>query len=284
MILLDPNALRTFTLVADDLNFTTVAARRNTVQSAVSAQIKKLEEATGTVLISRGRGQSMELTAEGKAFLVYARRILALSEEAVETMRTAQSREIIRLGTTVTLAMSVVSDVLTEFARISPDIQIQIFCDRSDALLALLDAGEIYVAFMMDQGRRRGRAFVHSQPLVWAASSRCDIAADAHVPLAFLTDLRDLRQYALQALDEVGRSGAVAHLSPHPIGVRAFVQAGLAVTVMPEAAVVPPLMVAPESMNLPPLAPIALAAYRGTLGGGAARADTLISLLEECVR
>lgn len=277
--MLDLNAVRTFVLVADELNFTAVAALRNTVQSAVSSQIRKLEEAAGKTLIARGRGQSMELTPEGRAFLVYARRLLSLSEEAVETVRAVQSRQIIRLGTTVSLALSVVSDAIAEFASRQPNAQLQILCDRSDTLLQRLDHGEIDVAFMMDQGRRAGRTFVHSQPLAWVCSERFVPAHDDALPLAFLADGRDLRHYALSALDDAGISGRVSHLSLHPIGVRAVVQSGLAVTVMPEVTIVPPLIKAPPALILPPLPSIAFAAFAAK-SPASAQIDDLCACLE----
>ena len=276
---MDQNALKTFTLAAELLNFTAVAHHRNTVQSAVSAQMSKLERDIGRRLFERGRGQTMRLTPEGQAFLIYARRILALSEEAVETVRTSRSRSIIRLGTTVTLALSVVSDVLSAFGRDTPDVQIQVQCDRSDALIDMLDAGDIDVAFMMDQGRHPGRQFVHSQPLVWVSSAGFMLPDEGAIPLAFLTDGRDLRHYALRALDEAGRVGRIKHLSPHPIGVRAFVQAGLALTVMPQTTVVAPLVEADVGLGLPKLLPIALAGYQ-THSRHSEGIDRLMRLLE----
>ena len=81
------------------------------------------------------------------------------------------------------------------------------------------------------------------------------------IPLAFLTDGRDLRRYALRALDAAGMKGSVSHLSPHPIGVRTLVQAGLALTVMLSQTIVHPLVVAKDAFGLPPLSTIALAAY-----------------------
>ena len=262
-ILFGLRELQTFVLVAEDLSFTTVAEKQNTVQSAISAQIRKLEANLGQTLVARGRGQSMSLTPDGAAFLVYARRILALSEEAVEAAQTVSARQILRLGTTVTLAMSIVADALGDFAEARPDIQIQIQCDRSDQLLQRLEDGDIDVAFMMDQGRHTLRRFVQSMDLDWAMSPRFSMPLDGPIPLAFLTDGRDLRRYALRALDAAGQKGRVSHLSPHPVGVRSLVQAGLALTVMPSQTIVPPLIPAPADLGLPPLAPIALAAYRG---------------------
>ena len=258
----DLNALESFVVAAETLNFSLAAARRNTVQSAISAHVRKLEEELGCALFARGRGQPMFLTPEGEAFVVYARRILGLSDEAVKAVRGARSMRRIRLGTTVTLAMSVVTQALRQFAQEDPDVQIHIQCERSDALLPLLDAGEIDLAFMMDQGRRPGREFVESTALWWVGAESFDVAASRDIPLVFLTDGRDLRGYAFEALDRAGRTGFLAHLSPHPIGVRAFVLAGLAVTVMPQIAVVPPLVDLGATLGLPRLKDVALSLYR----------------------
>lgn len=261
----DLNALESFVIAAETLNFSVAAERRNTVQSAISTHIRKLEEELGCLLFSRGRGRSMALTPEGTAFVVYARRILGLSDEAVKAIRGARGRRAIRLGTTVTLAMSVVARALGRYAAAAPEVQIQIQCDRSDALLAMLDAGEIDLAFMMDQGRRPGREFVESTDLVWVAGPGLDPQAlRGDLPLVFLTDGRDLRGYAFDALDRAGRRGYLAHLSPHPIGVRSILQAGLALSVMPRITVEPPLEILDKAAALPRLKSVALSLYRST--------------------
>ncbi|MEO0677944.1 MAG: LysR substrate-binding domain-containing protein, partial [Pseudomonadota bacterium] len=132
----------------------------------------------------------------------------------------------------------------------------------SDQLLQRIEEGEIDVAFMMDQGRHSFRDFVYSVDLAWAAGPGFAMPEHGPVPLAFLTDGRDLRRYALRALDAAGMKGRVSHLSPHPVGVRTLVQAGLALTVMPSQTILPPLVPAPQALGLPPLPSVALAAYQ----------------------
>ncbi|MEM6492028.1 MAG: LysR family transcriptional regulator, partial [Pseudomonadota bacterium] len=73
---MDLNALASFVAAAETLNFSRAAERRNTVQSAISAQIGKLEAELDCRLFDRGRGRAMRLTARGEALLAYARRIL----------------------------------------------------------------------------------------------------------------------------------------------------------------------------------------------------------------
>ncbi|GIT90029.1 LysR family transcriptional regulator [Jannaschia pagri] len=258
---MDLNALESFVLSAETLNFSQTAQRRNTVQSAISAQIRKLEQEVGHKLFDRGRGKAMTLTPEGRALAVQGRRILGLADEAVRSLDTARQARPLRLGTTVTLALSVVPEALAETAG---QTRVEIDCDRSDRLLARLDAGDIDVALMMDQGRRSDRAMVVDMPLVWVAAHGFALAPDADVPLVFLTDGRDLRSHAFAALDRVGRRGFLAHLSPHPIGLRALVQAGLAVTIMPQAAVREPLYRVSKTAGLPALPRVALSLYRRT--------------------
>jgi hypothetical protein len=115
---------------------------------------------------------------------------------------------------------------------------------------------------MMDQGRRTDRVFVENTPLVWAAGPGFNLAPEAEVPLVFLTDGRDLRRHAFEALDRAGHSSYIAHLSPHPVGLRAFVLADLALTVMPEPTITAPLRILGEADGLPRLATVGLSLYR----------------------
>lgn len=258
----DINAMKSFLIAADTLNFSRTAAQRNTVQSAISLHIKKLEDELGCHLFKRGRGQSMSLTPEGHAFVSYARRILTLNDEAVQTIRKTKSVRTITLGTTVSLAMSVVSKAVREFTKLDAAVQLHIHCDRSDALLTKLDAGEIDVAFMMDQGKRASRDFVENMPLAWVSGPNFQLGKSDDVPLVFLTDGRDLRRYAFEALDRANRKGYLAHLSSHPIGVHSLVLADLALTVMPEISVATPLKVASDISGLPALKNVVLSLYR----------------------
>lgn len=131
---------------------------------------------------------------------------------------------------------------------------------------------------MMDQGKRAGRVLVENTPLVWVGGPGFQLDAAAEVPLVFLTDGRDLRRYAFDALDRVGRSCFIAHMSPHPVGVRAFVLADLALTVMPEPAVTAPLGVFGPANGLPQLTTAALGLYRRP-GYGTSEIEILANIL-----
>ena len=95
---LDLDLLRTFVEVADVRSFTGAGERLGRVQSAVSMQIRRLEDITQSRLFAR-TPQNVELTAEGERLLVFARRILSLSDEALASMRDELPRGPIRFGT-----------------------------------------------------------------------------------------------------------------------------------------------------------------------------------------
>lgn len=259
---LDLKELESFVISAETLNFSETAKRRNTVQSAVSSHILKLEEIVGQSLFHRKRGQSMRLTAEGEAFVIYARRILNLTDEAIDSIRQSRAQSVIRLGTTSTLAVSVLSGVLEDFAARFPKVRVEVSCDRSTATIRRFDNGDFDLAFVTDQGKRPGRLFVENVDLAWVSGPRFAFDPEDSVPLAFLTDGRDLRRFAMNALDKAGQESHVAHTSPDPIGLRALVIANLALTVMPKIAATAPLKTRSQADGLPPLGRLPIAAYQ----------------------
>src|SRR5258708_10507785 len=94
---LDPDLLKAFVAVADQRSFTRAATQLNRTQSAISMQIKRLEDRLGTVLFHRTKAR-VELSPAGEGLLGYARRILALNDEAVGRLREHKVEGMVRLG------------------------------------------------------------------------------------------------------------------------------------------------------------------------------------------
>ena len=139
----DLKHVQSFVAVAETLSFSVAAAQLNTVQSAISAHIKTLEVQLNRTLLDRGRGRGAAQTAEGAAFLVQARRLLALAEEMARDPGAAQGAAPLRLGTTVTFAQSVVPPALKAFAAGKHATPVTVRTARSHHLMDLLENGEI---------------------------------------------------------------------------------------------------------------------------------------------
>ena len=268
----DLKHVQSFVAVAETLSFSVAAAQLNTVQSAISAHIKTLEVQLNRTLLDRGRGRGAALTAEGAAFLVQARRLLALAEEMARDPGAAQGAAPLRLGTTATFAQSVVPRALKAFAAGKHTTPVTVRTARSHHLMDLLENGEIDLAFVFDQGAHPLRHATVQIGLCWVAAEGVSFQGQSSLPLAFLEDARDLRRHAFAALDRQNSITASLGTHPDPIGLRAIVAAGLAVTVMPAPAIVAPFEDVGARLGLPELGTMTVSVYvaRGGLDQPAA--------------
>lgn len=94
---MDIDLLRAYLAVVDTGSLTRAARYVHRTQAAVSMQMKRLEEQVGASLF-RKDGRTLALTEDGKLLVSYARRLLALHDEALARMRTTESTPVLRLG------------------------------------------------------------------------------------------------------------------------------------------------------------------------------------------
>lgn len=259
---LDIDLLRAFLAVADSASFTLASQRLGRVQSAVSAQIKKLEQAVGAEVFSRGRGRSVTLTGPGEALVVYARRMLALNEEALAAVGERSVQGKVRLGTTDTYALNYLPQVLALFTQANPGVELEVFCRISSSLLEALDRDEIDLALITRQAHRNDGVLVRREALTWAVGRDHTPQSQDPLPLAFMPPGCAFRAAALPALDRIGRPWRLAFHSEGPAGVRAAVVAGLAVTVLPGSTLGPGIVALGEGDGFPPLPQIEIAVHR----------------------
>lgn len=257
----DLKHIESFVYVAETLSFSAAAERSNTVQSAISAHISLLEKQVSRTLVQRGRGQPVILTAQGAAFLVQARRLLALTDEMASRPDAASSAAPIRLGTTVTFALSVVPKVLSAYGEMVGGGRVTVRTARSHDLIDLLDQSEIDAALVFDQGAHPSRKTVMKTDLSWVASDDFVHDGKSPLPLAFLEDAKDLRRHAFSALDADASQSASLHSHPDPIGMRAVVEAGLEITVLPKVAIAGQLVDVGSRLGLPELGTMLVSIY-----------------------
>lgn len=260
-MILEIDHLRSFAVAAETLNFSTAAQRLGRVQSAISVQIARLEETTGQTLLERGRGKPMALTPSGERLLSYARKMLRLHAEALRALQPDRPRKTVRFGTTETYALTVLPRTLSLLAALYPDVGIEVLCARSPELLNALDAGELDLILVTDQGRPDCRMLVREEPLAWTASPRFQISTTAPLPLAFMPEGCEFRLAGLRALDEADRDWRLVMTSPSPTGIRAALHAGIALTVMPRISIDGTLRTFGDHDGLPALGSISMVAH-----------------------
>ena len=155
---LDPDLLRAFVAVADHRSFTRAAAMLNRTQSAVSMQIKRLEDRLGAALFNRTKA-NVELSAAGEGLLGYARRILALNEEAVGSLAERKVEGVVRLGVMDDYGTLVVPALLASFLAGYPRIHVEMETGLTSGMTSRLgEAYDLVIAMHPEATRRRRTA------------------------------------------------------------------------------------------------------------------------------
>lgn len=228
---LDAGLLRTFSVVAETKHFTRAAERLNCVQSAVSMQIRRLEDSLQVRLLTRGR-RGVTLTPEGEILLRHAHRMMRLTDETLTEMGRRSARGRVRVGAT-DISMCYMPQVLERFHARHPMVDVELRCNRSWEALDALEAGDIDMAFVSQECGRSGGRRVSQSPLVWACATHSDVDERDPVPLALFGPGCIYRKAAIDALEAQGKAFRLAYESPSRAGLDCAVAAGLAVTIVP---------------------------------------------------
>ncbi|MBX9299427.1 LysR substrate-binding domain-containing protein [Chromobacterium piscinae] len=227
--LLDLDVLASLASGVELGSFARAADRLGRSTSAVSAQMKKLEEQAG-VAILRKSGRGLELTPAGEVLLSYARRLLELNDEAVEATRGASLAGCVRLGLAEDFGEGLLPQALGRFARACSDVRVEMRVARSQELQQLVMAGELDLALAWDSGPRAphsaaiGRYAVH-----WIGPASGQLAPGP-LPLALFDPPCVIRAQACGALDRAGRPWRMAASGSSLAGLWSAVRAGLGVT------------------------------------------------------
>ena len=271
--LLDTDVLRTFVTIAESGSFTRAAREVFRTPSALSMQIKRLEQTLGQPLFVR-EARQVRLTPEGEVLLGYGRRLLKLNEEAVTQFLAPSLEGRVSFGTTDDVGSRILPGVLAQFARSHPAVQVDVVVGSSATMLQRLEAGELDLVLVTagNDGQEASGESIHSEPLGWAGREGGIASQRAPLPVALANHGCAWRRAALEALDRGGISYRIAYTCEHCSGQEAAMLADLAVSPFPLSLVKPPLRKLDRD-TLPPLGDYQVALVRRSGIGSAA--DTL---------
>jgi DNA-binding transcriptional LysR family regulator len=237
---MDLELLRSFVSVVDAGGFTRAGERVHRTQSTVSQQIRRLEDSVGRPLLLR-KGKQVSLTEEGERLFGYARRILALVDEARDVVARPAPDSIVRLGIPEDFAAYRLAQVLSKFARSHPDLRLDVRSDLSVCLRRDLARGEFDIALVKrDTGDESETGTLATWPerLRWVTSKRFPVDINrSPLPLAVFQQGCIYRRRATHLLEAAGLTWRVAYTCPNLAGIQAAVSVGLGVGILPEIAV-----------------------------------------------
>jgi DNA-binding transcriptional LysR family regulator len=255
---LEIDLLRSFTVIAEVRALSRAASRIGRTQSALSQQMKRLEEIVDQPLFQR-TGRGVVLTHPGERLLIHAQRILRVHDEAMADLSGKGLSGTIRFGCPDDYAAVFLPQLLRQFASQHPDALVEVVCAPTPRLLEQLERRALDLAMISLQGDAPHDAIIRREPLVWVGYPGLDPAQFNPLPLA-LSDPDTLDHVAAcEALQHAGRPYRIAYASSSLAGLTALVRSGQAFAVLTQTAVPQDLQILNDEASLPALPSIGIA-------------------------
>jgi DNA-binding transcriptional LysR family regulator len=217
--------LRSFVAIVDTGSMLNAAERVFVTQSALSLQIKRLEELVQQAIFTR-EGRRLALTPAGDVLLDYARRVLNLHDEAIVAINSGHFSGPVRVGMVQDFAETLLTGLLARFAELHPDAQIYARVAGTAELLLMLERGQLDLIIGYAAADDPGAVKV--APMTWYGNG--DLADREIIPLAVLEKPCRFREAAIASLDAAGRPWRIAVETPNLTTLRASVEASLGLT------------------------------------------------------
>ena len=277
---LDMDVLRTLAVAMDLGGFAKAAERLGRSQSAVSLQMRRLEDRVGRPLF-RKQGRGLALTDAGDVVLGYARRILELNDEAVAAARGISIEGSVRFGVPQDFGDAWLPGVLAQFGRAYPAVTIEARVDRTNRLVKRIREGGLDLAVLWGNPIP-SLTRVKRLPMMWIGARGFAVKRGAELPLALFEQPCMFRPPGIEALERARRPWRLAFTSPSLSGLWAAASAGLGITIRTPLGL--PSQLAPLGRDLPKLPDIALSLYTAQASPSAAVARLREIVLDELAR
>ena len=199
---MDIATLRSFKAIAETGSMTRAASRRNMTQSAISMQIKRLETNLGLQVFERS-SKGMVTTASGDQLLQYAKRILAINDEAWSRLTASDYEGTLSLGVPTDIINPYVPQILTRFLRDYPRIQVKLHSGHTSQLLEQFDKGMHDVVLTTEIEPSKDGEILTKQRVVWTGAPNGNAWKKRPLPLGFSMACA-FRREAIDVLDEAG--------------------------------------------------------------------------------
>ncbi len=236
--MLDLELLRSFVSVVEAGGFTRAGERVHRTQSTVSQQIRRLEEDLGQTLLNRD-GREVTPTEAGERLLSYARRLLALAEEARDVVARPGPDGAVKLGIPEDFAAYRLAKLLAAFSRAHPNLRLDVRADQSLSLKRDLERGDLDLA-LLKRGVDDERTAIAAWPeqVYWVTSKSHPVNLDSRsVPLIGFPLGCIYRTRAIHALESTGRAWHMAYTSSSLAGIQAAVAAGMGLSILSDMSV-----------------------------------------------
>ncbi len=277
--LLDLDVLRTFVAIAETGNFSTAAEIVFRTPSAVSMQIKKLEEVLGTVLFLRD-ARSVSMTMGGERLLPYARRMLAMSNETVSRFVMPNMNGVVRLGAPDDIGERILPKVLKSFAETCPAVTVDVVIAASPDVRRLVEEHRLDLAVFNTEiaDDRHIGELLSCEGLVWAGAKGGTAHLRDPLPVSVWGGNCSWRGNAVKRLEEAGRSFRVAYMTGSTNAQKVAVSSDLAIAPLQRSMVTDDMVIMGERDGLPELGTYEIRMVMGP------RQTAIVDAVADCIR
>lgn len=258
---LDLDQLQTFVAISDTGSFTRAADEVFKTQSAVSMQMRRLEEKIGRPLFEK-EGRMNRLTDDGERLLAYARRMLRLNGETVAAFDDSKLAGHLRIGMPDDYADRFLPEIMARFIRSNPRVELSVVCEPTVNLLEQVNRSGIDLALVTHVPEHGYAEIVRREPLLWVTSANHTVHEEPVLPLAFGRPTCVWRHRAIEALSPTKREYRVLFTSWSATVISASILSGLAVSVLAECSLRPGMRVLTEADGFPKLPEVEIGLIR----------------------
>ena len=253
------DGLRTLVIAQDLGGFGRASERLGRTPSAISLQMKRLQDELGVQLFKK-QGRKILLTEQGEIALRYARRVLELNDEMIDVLRGSSLSGVVRIGFAQDFTANVLPLVIERFSSLYPLVKLEVTVDRGDVLMSSLNSGDLDLALTLGGSQSKAAQILSELPLHWIASPKFKDRTDQPLPLALFNPPCLCQTRGLDSLQDAGRSWRAAMTSPSLPGLWAAVSAGLGLTTRTVIGI--PEGVKTIDLGLPPLGAMPVVLHR----------------------
>lgn len=269
--------LKTYIAVVETGSFTKAAKTVHLTQSAVSLQIKRLEEELGIPLLTR-IAKTVKLTGPGKDLLGYARQIIQTHDVAVLSIANRELLGHIRIGAPEDYISPFLTRIISRFSKDHPQVKVDVISNLSINLKKAVDQADLDFALCTEM--REGGTVVFKEPLAWISSEKHkQHKAMDQIPLAVSYEGCPYRRWAIGSLEAAGREFRINYNSPTSTGIKAAVRVGFAVAILGVTNIPDDLILIGEEQGFPSLPMAHITLHRAPMPS-----SPLLIAFETCIR
>jgi DNA-binding transcriptional LysR family regulator len=279
---LDLAIMRTLLAAVETGSFAAAARKVGRSESAVSLQLKRLEEQVGEPVFLR-TGKQMTLTGTGARLVEYARRLIELNDEALSAASETSIDGAVTLGVPHDVTETWLPAVIEGFRRGHPSATLKVVEGRSAILLSQLADGQIDLAIVFSATTPKGALWSADLPMVWIGRNDFSLKKNEPLQLAAFDPPCFFRAAAIASLDRADMDWAIGYASNTLPDLWSAVKLGLGVAVRTPASVPAGLTILDGKHGLPDLPALRVSLCSSAMDSKRPIADRLRVILEDCL-